>query len=208
LRQSRVTVRPDIAIVGLGCLFPGATDADRFWDLICRGGCAAGPPPAGRWPDAAESFCQDRLAPDRIVSARAGFVDPLPSCNALDLPGFDTAGLDPLFQLLLHAGHQAWLDAVTGSLDRGRCGVFLGNIVLPSEAVSNWSDALLARATEAAWGQTPAPEPDFNPLNRHVAGLPAGLLAASLDLGGGATCLDAACASSLYAIKLAADELR
>ena len=203
-----MTVRPDIAIVGLGCLFPGATDADRFWDLICRGGCAAGPPPAGRWPDAAESFCQDRLAPDRIVSARAGFVDPLPSCNALDLPGFDTAGLDPLFQLLLHAGHQAWLDAVTGSLDRGRCGVFLGNIVLPSEAVSNWSDALLARATEAAWGQTPAPEPDFNPLNRHVAGLPAGLLAASLDLGGGATCLDAACASSLYAIKLAADELR
>ena len=45
------------------------------------------------------------------------------------------------------------------------------------------------------------------PLNRYVAGLPAGLLAQALGLGGGSCTLDAACASSLYAIKLAADEL-
>src|SRR5207249_5691923 len=46
-----------------------------------------------------------------------------------------------------------------------------------------------------------------HPLNRFVAGLPAGVLAKSLGLGGGSFTLDAACASSLYAIKLAADEL-
>ncbi|HEY3788359.1 MAG TPA: beta-ketoacyl synthase N-terminal-like domain-containing protein, partial [Urbifossiella sp.] len=46
-----------------------------------------------------------------------------------------------------------------------------------------------------------------HPLNRYVAGLPAGILAKSLGLGGGSFTLDAACASSLYAIKLAADEL-
>src|SRR4029079_5732622 len=44
-------------------------------------------------------------------------------------------------------------------------------------------------------------------LNRYVAGLPAGLLARGLGLGGGSFTLDAACASSLYAVKLAADEL-
>ena len=46
-----------------------------------------------------------------------------------------------------------------------------------------------------------------HPLNRDVTGLPAALLAKALGLGGPAFTLDAACASSLYAIKLAADEL-
>ncbi len=45
------------------------------------------------------------------------------------------------------------------------------------------------------------------PLNRYVAGLPAGVLAKALGLGGGSFTLDAACASSLYALKLAAEEL-
>ena len=40
-----------------------------------------------------------------------------------------------------------------------------------------------------------------------VTSLPAALLADALDLGGGTLTLDAACASSLYAIKLACDEL-
>src|SRR5439155_5807875 len=46
------------------------------------------------------------------------------------------------------------------------------------------------------------------PLNCHAAGLPAAVLALALRLGGGSYTLDAACASSLYALKLAADELR
>ena len=46
-----------------------------------------------------------------------------------------------------------------------------------------------------------------NPYNRYSAELPAGLLAAGLGLGGGCYTLDAACASSLYAIKLACEEL-
>src|SRR5207247_9699116 len=45
------------------------------------------------------------------------------------------------------------------------------------------------------------------PLNCHVAALPAALLAKALGLGGGTFTLDAACASSLYALKLAVDEL-
>src|SRR5208283_259750 len=47
-----------------------------------------------------------------------------------------------------------------------------------------------------------------HPLNRHVTGLPAELLAHALGFGGAAFTLDAACASSLYAMKLAVDELR
>src|SRR5262249_2209191 len=50
--------------------------------------------------------------------------------------------------------------------------------------------------------------PRVEPLNRYSTGLPGGLLAKALGLGGGSFTLDAACASSLYALKLALDELR
>ena len=47
----------------------------------------------------------------------------------------------------------------------------------------------------------------FDWRNRFISGLPAHLVANALGLTAGATALDAACASSLYAIKLACDRL-
>ena len=96
---------------------------------------------------------------------------------------------------------------MTQHLDRRRVGVILGNIALPTEKAS-----LLARTTSAARSRKRCSarrrrrEP-ADPLNRHAVGLPAGVLATALGLGGGSYTLDAACASSLYAIKLAVDEL-
>ena len=51
-------------------------------------------------------------------------------------------------------------------------------------------------------------EPPPHAWNRFMSGLPAHLLAQGLGLGAGAFALDAACASSLYAIKLACDRLQ
>ncbi len=48
----------------------------------------------------------------------------------------------------------------------------------------------------------------FHPPYARVTGFPAAILAKSLGLGGGSFTLDAACASSLYAVKLACDELQ
>ena len=75
-----------------------------------------------------------------------------------------------------------------------------GNICLPTEKAN-------ALCREYLGGSLAKPQAATHPLNRYVAGLPAGMLAKSLGLGGGSFTLDAACASSLYAIKLAADEL-
>ncbi|MBC8113527.1 MAG: hypothetical protein H7062_04060, partial [Candidatus Saccharimonas sp.] len=47
----------------------------------------------------------------------------------------------------------------------------------------------------------------WHPLNRYAAGLPSSLIAQGLGLGGMAFTLDAACASSLYALKFASEEL-
>ena len=63
---------------------------------------------------------------------------------------------------------------------------------------------------------SPAPQPSttlnlqpspWHPLNRYAAGLPSSLIAQAFGFGGIAFTLDAACASSLYALKFASEEL-
>ena len=127
--------------------------------------------------------------------------------EGLDLDPALLARLDPMFHLALHAGRAAWRDARTEELDRSRVGVVFGNIVLPTETASAIARSTLGRTFEEALGIEPGPPEPFEPLNTRVAGLPAGLLAKALGLGGGAYTIDAACASSLYALKLASDEL-
>src|SRR5262249_29700321 len=93
-------------------------------------------------------------------------------------------------------------------LNRSRVGVILGNIALPTDKSSALTRAVLGRTVaEKVLGRVSTAEPMPHSLNRLVAGLPAGLLARALGLGGGNFTLDAACASSLYALKRAADEL-
>src|SRR5262245_43856195 len=162
-----VTFSP-IAVVGVGGVLPGAADLDGLWANLAAGVDAAGDVPAGRWLlDPAECFQRGGPAPDKVYCTRGYFLDSIP----LDLDGLDVdpdlvARLDPVFHLALAIGRMAWKDAVTDALDRRRVGVILGNIALPTAAVSQWSRDLIGRGAS-----------DVHPLNRHVTGLPAGLLA-------------------------------
>jgi PfaB family protein len=203
-----------VAIVGIGGVFPGAPDLQGFWDLVAGGLDATTDVPEGRWLlDPGAAYDPAVGTPDRVYSTRGGFIEGFrfdPEGLALD-PGLGNR-LDPMFQLALHAGRAAWRDAKTEELDRSRVGVVFGNIVLPTETASAIASETLGRTlAERVLGELAAEvEPKLDPtepLNRFAAGLPAGLLARALGLGGGAFTLDAACASSLYALKLAADEL-
>ena len=53
------------------------------------------------------------------------------------------AELDPMYHLALHAGRQAWRDAVTGGLELKRVGVIFGNIALPTDKASALADEIL-----------------------------------------------------------------
>jgi PfaB family protein len=202
---------PSVAIVGIGGIFPDAPDLDSFWNCIRDGRSAARQVPDGRWQlSADEAFSPEIGAADRVYSRTGCFIDELPSAATLPGLALDPSvleGLDPLFHLLVHAGKRAFDDGITARLDRSRVGVIIGNLALPSETSAtltrNW---LGATFEENLTGASPAPSPT-SPLNRYVAGLPAGILAQALGLGGGNVTLDAACASSLYAVKLAVDEL-
>ncbi|MBT0654746.1 type I polyketide synthase [Geomobilimonas luticola] len=202
---------PSVAIVGIGGIFPDAPDLERFWNNIRTSRSAARDVPHGRWllsPEAA--FGEDVGAPDRVYSRRGCFIDALPPSSELDGLSIDRellAGLDPLFHLLLHAGKRAFDDGITERLDRSRVGVIIGNLALPSEKSAALTRQWLGRTFEEKLLGRSLDPAQTEPLNRYVAGLPAGILSHALGLGGGSCTLDAACASSLYAIKLAADEL-
>ena len=200
-----------IAVVGYGGVFPGAADLDGFWqNLLARRDAARRPPPR-RWLLPVEEVFAAEPAADKVTTKRACFVDDA----ALDLSHLGIEPrllerLDPMFRLLLTAGHQAWRGVTTEHVSRQRVGVVLGSIALPTDAASRLADEILGPAFEAALfpGRSGKPRIETHPLNRHVTGLPAALLARSLGLRGAAMTLDAACASSLFALKLACDELR
>src|SRR5512133_1457763 len=175
-----------VAIVGVGGIFPMSPTLERFWENITTKVNTSRQPPPGRWllePD--EVFAPTVGAPDKVYSKQGCFIDDellAASPAGLDLDPAFLAGLDPLFRLLLLAGSRAFADARTEQLNRERVGVILGHLALPSEKSSAMGRELLGRTfAEQLLGQAvPAEEAATAPLNRYVAGLPAGLLAKAL----------------------------
>lgn len=195
----------------MGGVFPGAPCLADFWDLVERGRDTCGSVPPGRW--LLDSNLIRSAAPgasDAVFTDRGCFIEGFtPDFAASGLPREIAESLDPAFHLLVSAGQAAFAQARTGMLERSGVGVIIGSIALPTAGSSALCDEVLAPLIEQkVFGRAGTRQAlGANPLNRYVTGLPAGLLAGSLGLGGGCYGLDAACASSLYAVKLACDEL-
>ncbi|QEL14306.1 type I polyketide synthase [Limnoglobus roseus] len=193
-----------VAIVGMAGRFPGSgADLDLFWQNVLNARDCSREVPPGRWFVPADACLDSRVPhPDAVYSTRGYYLTPFEADTAgLDIPADLLSALDPLFHLVLDVGNRAWKSAKTEGVNRRKVGVVLGNICLPTDKANDLAREYLG----SAFGISPK-EPT-HPLNRFPAGLPAGLLAKTLGLGGGTFTLDAACASSLYALKLAADEL-
>lgn len=199
-----------IAVVGLGAVLPGAFSLEQFWsNLVQRVDCSREVPPH-RWTLPPELAWDSSGSIDHVVSRRGCYIDDFafdPSGLNLDPRWLEP--LDPLYKLSLQAARQAWLDCRHEGLDRSRVGVILAAIALPTDGSSaltwNHYQDRFAASLGADGKATRRPS---SPWNRQVTGLPAAIVARALGLGAGSYTLDAACASSLYALKLACDELR
>ncbi|MEQ1570136.1 MAG: polyketide synthase, partial [Myxococcota bacterium] len=125
-----------IAIVGIGCRFPGgSTGPDAFWANIVGKRYAIGEVPRDRW-DAALFFDPDDTVPDKTYSKIGGFLtdfvfDPKP----FRIPPNVARQVDPVQQLTLMCVADALRDAGLKldkksdgrEFDRERCAVILGN---------------------------------------------------------------------------------
>ncbi|GIW80966.1 MAG: hypothetical protein KatS3mg105_2773 [Gemmatales bacterium] len=200
-----------IAIVGVGAIFPGSLTISQFWQNVRDGVDTSCDVPSGRWLLSPEdAFHANGVLPDRVYSKRGCYIEGFRlNADGLNVDADLVSRLDPMFHLVLHAGKQAWDSAVTHNIDRNRVGIVFGNIVLPTEKSSELAREILGPTfLEKLFGSVEPRPFRVEPLNRFVAGLPALLLGRALGLKGGSHTLDAACASSLYALKLACDELQ
>ena len=202
--------KTDIVIVGIGGVFPGATDLEAFWQNIMDAKDTSVAVAADRWRLNAEDLYAAGLSPDKVNSKRACLIQDFQfDASGLEVDSDCLFKLDPMYQILLHAGRDAWLGCKTKKVNRERVGIIIGNIALPTESSSLYSDAIFKQLFEQQlFDNKLANSLSTDALNRYVAGLPGGLLAKALGLGGGTYTLDAACASSLYSLKYAIDELQ
>ena len=209
-----------IAVVGLGCVFPGADSPEAFWaNLVAGRDTTSSATSEDMGVDPALLYHPARGKRDCYSMLRGGFVrgfqlDPW----GLRLSPSRLDALDPLFAWTLHAARAALADAAYVERDDvlARCGVILGNLCFPTRASSRLFAHVYAGAVEAGLsghlgrdvGHLALPgagEPSLE--NLRIVGQPAVVAAEALGLGGPSFAIDAACASSLYAIRIACDRL-
>lgn len=201
-----------IAIVGRGCVLPGALDPDTFSANIVAGRLDISATPEDRWRLPLADVLGGGGNTEVTYSAVGGYVHRFES--VFDPTGYavdaaDVRGLEPLNQWVLHAARAALREAgQDGPLPRA--GLVTGNLSFPSAGLASYA--------EHVWFERQPPEirealePVLTDVRRDAgdrfsSGRPAHLAARALGLGAGAFALDAACASGLYAVKIACDRL-
>ncbi len=204
----------NIAIVSMAGLLPGADTLDDFWSNLVHKRDACQVIGKDRWRVDPSVVTVERLQPDEAVSRVACLLNrDIDYCfDSLDLDQALLDDLDPLHRIVLHAGREAFYSARHESIDRKRTGVILAAIALPTDASSLIAEKILGSHLEKRLFDSMAG--DMEPiltgnqcLAGRMTGFPAALLAKGLGLGNGTHTLDAACASSLVALKLACDAL-
>ena len=110
-----------VAVVGIGCVFPGAVGAAAFWSRLLQGDCAIGPVPAQRWD------------PSLLPASAARFAGFIEDADCFDAGFFgisprEAAALDPRQRLALQVAWWALEDAgiAPESLRDSQLGVFVG----------------------------------------------------------------------------------
>jgi acyl transferase domain-containing protein/acyl-CoA synthetase (AMP-forming)/AMP-acid ligase II/thioesterase domain-containing protein/acyl carrier protein len=190
--RARPAAAEAIAIIGLGCRFPGAHGPEAFWRLLRDGVDAVSEAPPDRW-DAAAA---DALNGSRGFLQRGGF---LAGIDGFDPRFFaishrEAARIDPQQRLLLETAWEALEDAgeVPERLAGSRTGVFIG-------ISTNDYSRLQASAPELI---------DLHGSTGNAFSVAANRISYTLDLRGPSLAVDTACSSSLVAVHLACKSLR
>ena len=185
-----------VALVGIGCRFPGGVvDVRSFWRLLAEGRDAITEVPASRI-DLERYFDPRPATPGRMMSRWGGFLDAIEDFD----PAFfgisprEAENIDPQQRLLLETAWEAIEDAGVDAnrLVGSRTGVYVGEWVGDFEArLFADPDRLDIQATTGS--------------GRYAA---SGRVSYALGLRGPSLTIDSACSSSLAAVHLAVAALR
>ncbi|WP_335976950.1 beta-ketoacyl synthase N-terminal-like domain-containing protein, partial [Streptomyces sp. CA2R106] len=220
----RRLARDPIAIVGLSALYPKSRDLTAFWANVASAADCIDDVPATHW-DVDAFYDPDPTAPDKTYARRGGFIPDVPfnpmefglPPNTLEVTDvLQLLSLVVARDLLKDAGaDQPWYDAARTGVILGITGAnqltqpltarlqtpVLKEVVRSCGLSERDADEIAAkfRLAYAPWEENSFPG--------MLGNVVAGRIANRLDLGGTNMTIDAACASSLGAVKAAVSEL-
>ncbi|AFY47236.1 polyketide-type polyunsaturated fatty acid synthase PfaA [Nostoc sp. PCC 7524] len=214
-----------VAIIGMACIFPQAKNLQEYWqNIISKVDCITDVPPS-RW-NIDEYYDPDPKTPDKTYCKRGGFIPDI-DFNPMEfgLPPNILEVTDSSQILSLLVAKQAMTDAGYGEASkaiRDRTGVVLGvgggqklivplttrlqypvwQKVLKSSGLSEEDTQKIIEKIKLAYIKW-----EENSFPGMLGNVVAGRIANRLDLGGINCVVDAACAASLSALRMALSEL-
>ncbi len=186
-----------IAIVGIGCRFPGGIDSpESYWEFLAAGRDALVDIPRGRW--RVEKFYDPDLAPGTSRVRRGGFLaGPIDEFDAafFGISPREAEHIDPQQRLLLEVTWEA-----------------LENAGAPLERLAGSDTAVFIGGFTLDYGQLQFAGADRSSVAAHTATgvvmtMLANRISHAFDFTGPSVALDTACSSSLVAVHLACHSL-
>ncbi len=189
--------REPLAIVGIGCRFPGGvSNPEEYWQLLLHGVDAITDVPPDRW-NAETYFDEDPAARGKTCQRWGGFVSQVDHFDpqAFGISPREAASIDPQQRLLLEVAWEALDDAglTQGSAAGSRTGVFIG--------ISGIDYAVLQTGRADPYDIT-----TYTNIGSSQS-IAANRISYTFDLRGPSLSVDTACSSSLVALHLGCESL-
>ena len=179
--------REPIAIIGIGCRFPGAESPGAFWKMLRDGRDGVGPIPASRW--------DDEALRDLDIPRRGGFLETVDQFDA------DFFGISPREAVFVDPQHRLLLELAWEALEDG------------GQAPERWAGApvgVFVGISTNDYAQLQAMSggaSDGYRITGCAASIAANRISHSFDFRGPSLAIDTACSSSLVAVHLACRSL-
>jgi acyl transferase domain-containing protein len=186
-----------IAIIGMGCRFPGGADnPEAFWQLLRDGVDAIAEVPSDRW-DMNAYYDSNPDAAGKICNRYGGFIPHLQEFDAqfFRIAPREALSLDPQQRLLLEVSWEALENAALPpeQLAGSQTGVFIGIC-----STDYWHRLLSRQVTDI----------DAYLTTGNTHSMASGRLSYVFGFNGPSLSVDTACSSSLVAVHLACQSLR
>ncbi|MEA5503214.1 polyketide synthase [Halotia wernerae UHCC 0503] len=211
-----------IAIIGLSCLFPDAKNPQQFWHNVTEQKDSTSDLTVTEMGVDPTIFYEPNKGKQEIIYClKGGFIRNFKfDAREYNLPADLGESLDNSFKWSLYTAKQAIVHSGYwgNSNVLSQCGVILGNLSFPTKFSNKLFEPIYQETINGAIAKLLQDQnfhladlstsADVSPHNAMISGFPAALIAQSLALSSTHFCIDAACSSSFYAIKLASHYLQ